>query len=268
MKYIYRSVTVLCVLVLFFSGKKYQKKSSMDIARGLKSAIVEYTNLEQKLIIKVAKKLENNGFPVDDLTRVHLKKRILNDKDYYAENEITFFVNPAVYKEGEFNWGIETITIDWEDTSVMRTPDGGIEFMVGNKTKPEDLVMNLYGMNDSYSYHPLLKDHDNITKEINNTLLINDLEEIKYFTSQGITGLIRNYLIVLAAYNENENLYEMVIKRIDRDLVDTKYFNKLFKQYRLKIDTNTSRIEVLNSFDPTFFPSPAANPVPPVKNKF
>ncbi|WP_109096951.1 hypothetical protein [Aquimarina sp. AU58] len=266
MKYIYKSAFVLCVIVLFFNGKKYQKKSSMDIVRGLKPAIAEFTDLEQKLVIKVAKKLKNNGFPVDDVTRVHLKKRMLYDKDYYAKNEITFFVNPGVYKENEFNWGIETITIDWEDPSVVRTPDGGIEFMVGNKIKPEDLVINLYGMNDSYSHHTLLKNHDSIIKRINNALLANTLEEIKHFTSQGIAGLLRNYLIVITAYNEKENVYEMAIRRIDHDLIDSKHYNKLLEQYRLKIDINTSRIEVLDSFDPTFFPTPAT--VPPIKKKF
>lgn len=266
MKHIYRSTIVLCVLVLFFSGKKHQKKSSMDILRGLKPAIAEFTSLEQKLVIKVVKKLENNGFPVDDLTRVHLKKRILNDKDYYAKNEITFFVNPGVYKEDEFNWEIETITINWEDPSVIRTPDGGIEFVVGHKIKLEDLVMNIYGMNDSYSYNTLLKDHDIIIKKINDALVTNDLERIKYFTSNGILELIRNYLIVITAHNENENVYEMAIRRIDHDLIDSKHFNELFEQYRLKIDLNTSRIEVLDSFDPTFFPSPAT--VSPIKNKF
>ncbi len=238
----------------------------MDIVRGLKPAIAEFTDLEQKLVIKVSEKLKKNGFPVDNVTRVHLKKRMLNDKDYYAKNEITFFVNLGVYKQNEFNWGIETITIDWEDPSVVKTPDGGIEFIVGNKIKPEDLVMNLYGINDSYSYHSLLKDHNSIIKEINNVLLANNLEEIKYFTSQEIAGLIKNYLIVLTAYNEKENVYEMAIKRIDHDLNDSKHFNKLFEQYRLKIDINTSKIEVLNSFDPTFFPTPST--MPPIKKKF
>lgn len=266
MKYIYKSAFVLCVLVLFFNGKKYQKSSSMDIVRGLKPAIAKFTSLEQKLIVKVAKKLENNGFPVDDLTRIHLKKRMLNDKGYYTKNEITFFVNPGVYKEDEFNWGIETITIDWEDPSVVRTPDGGIEFVVGNKVKPEDLVMSLYGMNDSYSYHTLLKDHDGIVKKINDILVTNDVEEIKNFASQGIVELIRNYLIVITAHNEN--VYEMAIRRIDHDLIDSNHFNELFEQYRLKIDINTSRIEVLDRFDPTFFPTPAPAPVPPIKKKF
>ncbi|EZH71742.1 hypothetical protein ATO12_06130 [Aquimarina atlantica] len=240
----------------------------MDIVRGLKPAIAEFTDLEQKLVIKVAKKLKNNGFPVNDVTRIHLKKRILNDTEYYTENEITFFINPGVYKEDEFNWGIETITIGWEDPSVIRTPDGGIEFIVGNKIKPEDLVMNLYGVNDSYSYHSLLKDHNSIIKEINNALLANNLEEIKHFTFQGIVGLLRNYLIVITAHNENKSLYEMAIRRVDHTLIDSKHFNKLFEQYRLKIDTNTSKIEVLDSFDPTLFPTPASDPMPPTKKKF
>ncbi|TGV02421.1 hypothetical protein EM932_10740 [Flavivirga rizhaonensis] len=75
----------------------------MNITRGLKPAITEFTSLEQKFIMKVAKKLENNGFPISQLTRVHLKKRIHNINDYYTYNEITFLINPAVYKQSEFN---------------------------------------------------------------------------------------------------------------------------------------------------------------------
>ncbi len=77
----------------------------MIITRGLKSAIAEFTSLEKKLAVKVAKKLEINGFPVSQLTRVHLKKRILNNKDYYSDNEITFFINLGIYKQDEFKWG-------------------------------------------------------------------------------------------------------------------------------------------------------------------
>ncbi|MDO5980661.1 hypothetical protein [Flavivirga spongiicola] len=238
----------------------------MTIVRGLKPSIAEFTSLEQELITKVAEKLENNGFPMNQLTRVHLKKRIINIKDYYSYNEITFFINPGVYKLDGFDWGIENIGINWEDPSVIRTPDGGIEFEVGRKVKYEDLIMTLYRLKDSYSYGTLLKNHNIILKKINDVLITNDLEDIKYFTSKGILELIKNYLIVLTAYNENNNLYEMTIRRIDYNLIDFKYFNELFMQYRLKINLETSRVEILNSFDPTFFPNPAA-PTPFSKKK-
>ncbi len=266
MKYRYISIIVLSVFTLFFSGKKHQKNSAMDIPRGLQSSISEFTNLEQKLILKVAKKLESNGFPINQLTRIHLKKRIDNTTDYYSDNEITFFVNPGIYKKDKFNWGIENIGIDWEDPSVIRTPDGGIEFEVGRKINPEDLIMNLYRLQDSYDYGTLLKDHNVILKKINKTIVSSTLEEIKYFTANGVAELIKNYLIVLT--QEQENIYEMTIRRMDNEFIDVKHFNTLFEQYRLKINLNTSRIEILDRFDPTFFPTPVAHPPTPIiKNK-
>lgn len=267
MKYMYRPFIVLCVFVLFFSGKNSSKNSSMNIIRGLKPAIAEFTSLEQKLIVKVAKRLENSGFPVSQLTRIHLKKRIINNYDYYAYNEITFFINPGVYKQGEFSWGIENIGVDWEDPAVIRTPDGGIEFEVGRKVKFEDLKMNLYRIQDAYSYGTLLKDHHIIIEKINEILLTSDLEKINYFTSQGLLELSKNYLMVLTADSENKNLYEMAIRRIDYNLIDFKHFNKLIEQYLLKINLNTSRIEILDSFDPTFFPTPVSGPIEPFPDR-
>ncbi len=260
MKYVFSSTIMFSIFILFFSGRKYQNQSSMTIIRGLKPAIVEFTDLEQKLIIKVAKKLENNSFPINQLTRVHLKKRILNDKYYYLYNEITFFINPGVYKQNEFNWGIENIGIEWEDPSITRTPDGGIEFEVGHKIKPEDLKMSLYRLQNSYTYGTLLKDHDLILNKINDVLITSNLEEIKDFTSKGIKELIKNYLIVLTVDKENKDLYEMTIRRMDYNLIDFKYYNKLIEQYRLKININTAKIEILDKFDPTFFPTPASIP--------
>ncbi len=142
----------------------------MIIIRGLEPNIANFTDLEQKLIVKVAKKLENNGFPINQLTSVNLKKRIINVTDYYAYNEITFYINPGVYKQGNFDWVAENIGIDWEDPSVIRTSDGGIEFEFGRKVKPEDLIMNLYRLKDSYSYNPLLENHNQILKKINDVL--------------------------------------------------------------------------------------------------
>ncbi len=267
MKYVFRSTVMFSIFILFFSGRKHQNQSSMTIIRRLKPAIVEFTDIEQKLIIKVAKKLKNNGFPIDQLTRVHLKKRIINSKDYYSYNEITFFINPGVYKQDKFNWGIENIGIEWEDPSIKRTSDGGIEFEVGRKIKPKDLKMSLYRLQNSYTYGTLLKDHDLILKKVNNILMASPLEEIKNFASKGILELVNNYLILLTANNENTDLYEMTIRRMDHDLIDSKYYNGLYKQYRLEINTNTSKVEILDKFDPTFFPTPSILPSKPFAKK-
>lgn len=236
----------------------------MTIERGLKPAIIQFTSLEQKIIVKVAEKLENNGFPVSQLTRVHLKKRIVDNKDYYSYNEITFCINPGVYKQDEFNWGIENIGVGWDDPAVTRTPDGGIEFEAGIEVKFEDLVMCLYRLNDTYSYGELLKNNDEILRRINDVLIINNSEDTKYFTTQGILELIKNYLIVITGDQENKEVFQMEIRRIDHNLIDFKHFNELFEQYHLKIDLTSATVEVLKSFDPTFFPNPVPNPPKPI----
>ncbi|MDO5986472.1 hypothetical protein Q4Q39_03545 [Flavivirga amylovorans] len=197
----------------------------MNIVRGLNPAISEYTVLEQDFITKIAKKLRNNGFPLDQLTSVRLKNRILSKKDYYTYNEITFLINPGAYKQGELNSVIANIGIGWEDPSVIRTPDGGIEFEVGRKIKYTDLVMHLYRLQNSYSHHILLKDHDIILEKINNLLLTSKIEDIKYFSSKGISELTKNYLISITACHEKRHVYNMVIQKMDHELIDSKYFN-------------------------------------------
>lgn len=260
-----KSIIILSIFIIFFSDKN-QKQQSMTINRGFESVITDFNDLEKKLIVKVAKKLESRGFPLNQLTRIHLKKRILHIKEYYSYNEITFLINPGIYKQEDFYWGVENIGVDWEDPHVVRTPDGGIEVEVDRKVKVEELIMNLYRLQDSYSYGALLKNHAILLKKINDILLTNDLQEIKYFTAEGIPELIKNYHIILTIDPKKNNSYEMVIRRLDNTIIDSKYFSSLFRQYHLKINIETSKMEILDSFDPTFFPSPAT--VEPIsKNK-
>ncbi len=259
-KYVSITTLVISTFIFFSSGNKSQKKPSMTLVRGLKPAISEFTLLEQQFITLVAEKLNNNGFPVDQLTRVHLKKRILTPTDYYAYNEITFFINPGVYRPNEFNWGIQNIGVGWDDSTLIKTPDGGFEFEIGHKPKQEDLTMTFYRLQDAYSYGKLLENHNQIIQRINDLFLTSNLEEIKPFTSQGIVELLSNYLMVITADNENKNVFEMTLRRIEHELINFDHYNTLYKQYTLRLNLNTSSIEILNSFDPTFFPSPATNP--------
>ncbi|TGV02420.1 hypothetical protein [Flavivirga rizhaonensis] len=127
--------------------------------------------------------------------------------------------------------------------------------------------MNLYRIQNSYSYSALLKNHNAIIEKINTILITSNLEKIKYFTSQGLFELSKNYLIVLTADNENKNLFEMTIRKLDNNLIDLKHFNDLFEQYRLRINTDTSSIKILDSFDPTFFPTPVSMPIEPFPKK-
>ncbi len=104
---------------------------------------------------------------------------------------------------------INKTNLSGEDPSVIRTPDGSIEF--GRKIKLENLVIKLYHIQDSYSYDTLLKDHNLILKKINDVLIINDLEEIKYFTvafPKNRTVYNSNLLISnFNCYYENKQIY-------------------------------------------------------------
>ncbi len=231
----------------------------MNITRGLKSAIINFTGLEQQLITKVAEKLEANGFPIHQLTRVHLKKRITDPDEYYTYNEIIFLINPGIYTADGFQWGIESIGVNWEDPFAIRTQEGGIESTIGNKVKPEMLEMVLSGLQDSYAYTTCLQNSTVVLNEINKILLSSDLHEIRYFALIGIPKLIKNYLIVLTTNKPNEGIYDMAIRRLNEPIIDSKYFSELFLQYRLRIHLKTFKIEVLDRFDPTLFPTPYAS---------
>ncbi|TYP73668.1 hypothetical protein BD809_105259 [Aquimarina intermedia] len=234
------------------------QKLSMKITRGLAPNIANFTDLEQKLIVDIAKKLRNNGYPLNQLTRVHLKNKIRNVKDYYAYNEITFLINPKIYKKGDVNLGIQNIGVDWEDPAVIRTADGGIEFQLGSAVQPEDLMMNLYRLEDSYASNTLSKEYYLILQNIHDVLITAGLKEIEPFASKGIPALIKNYHIALTADTKNNRVYEMSIRRLEEDLIDVEYFHKLYKQYQLKINLETSSVEIESSFDPTFFPTPVS----------
>lgn len=243
------------------------KNGSMDIVRGLDAAIVEFNSRERRLVVKVAKRLQKNGFPILQLTRVHVQKSILTDQDYYSDNEISFLINPGVYRQDQFNWGIERIGIGWEDPSVIKTPDGGMEFNVGHKPNPEDLVMNLYGLQDSSTYGALLEDHDVLIKELDKAIIGNPLAEIKDFTSRELFRLMRNYYLVITAVDEKHQVFEVATRRMDHDMIDSDHFHGVFEQYRLKIDLSAAEITIMHRFDPTFFPTPSCMPNRPCLNE-
>ncbi len=261
--------TILNILILCSCATNYQsnkveitsiKTTPMNITRGLEPAIAEFTDLEQKLVRKVAEKLKERGYPLQEVTRVHIKKEVLNIKDFYSENDITFFINPVIQKQGGFVSGLESIGVGWTDPSVIRTADGGMEFEIPSRTKPEELIMDLYAVSDFYLTPIIGK--NKIIQKIDNVFMINNLEEINYFVSKGLPELIKNYLIEIIEKEGEKNIYTVVLSRMNYDFVDLDYFHDLYKIYTLEVDLNTSKIKVLDSFDPTFFPSPAIMPSP------
>jgi hypothetical protein len=178
-------------------------------------------------------------------------------------------INPSIYPESKFNSSYNNIGIGWEDPSVIRLPDGGIEFELGRKVAYTDLEMFLYRMDDSYSHHPLLKDYDAIQEKINEVLINNTIKEESInntindwqnFTTKGLIELTKNYFISIMAYAERKDVYKLNISRLEHKEIDTSYFHELIEDVTLDIDLNTSTIKVTDHYYPNFFPTPAANP--------
>ena len=252
-------IMVFLISILSVSMTKYELPP-INMKRGLESSIADFNDLEQKLIRRVAEKLEENGYSVHQLTRIHLNKRIDDLKTYYSNNEVTFLINPGIYEQGIAVPRIQNISVGWEDASVIRHPDGGIEFVVGEIIKVEDLTMNLYGLIEHYASPPLIQHHDPIVQQLEDILIATDLEEIQAFASIGIMELIENYEVLFRKDRENDAIYYMSINRLDDKMIDSRYFSTLYRVYKLKINTHTRSIEILDSFDPTLFPTPVSQP--------
>ena len=266
-------MTVFLKSIIFFSiavlslGITTLKKQSMTITRGLEPNITHFGDLEQQFIIAIAKKLENNGYPLDQLTRIHLKKRITTIQDYYTYNEVTFIINPSIYLQGKSVSEIENIGVGWEDPNTKTYPDGSIEFEFGKKVDPDDLVMTLYRLNDSYNNYPLLENHNQILQQVNDVLIATDLEDIKFFASKGILELTQNNCISLYRDLKNEEVFILNIKGLEYIETNPNYLEKMNTVYELKINIETSKIELISSYDPTFFPTPAADIPKPIIKK-
>ena len=233
------------------------KQQLMMVKRGIESATVDFHNLEKKLIHAIADKLAENGFQLDQITKVHLKKRFKDSISYYSSNEIDFIINPGIYSAKKIpSPGIENIGVEWSDPQVVETPDGGIEFELGHKSKLNELKMDLFGLKESYSNAPLIENHASILEKINHVFLKCDLEEIASFTSKGIPELTRNYHILIIAEPKSNHSYKVIITKLREEIVDPDYFHELGQTYTLRVNLQTTDIHVLDRFDPTFFPTP------------
>ena len=286
-KYIMITLLFSSLLTLFSCGVLPKKEASMNIEKGLESAIATFSEKEQQYITFVAKKLESHGFPLDNLTRVDLQKPIKNVNEYYAYNEVTFYSNPAVYRKGEPYSASENVGLNWDSPTTVYNEDGSVEFQFGQKVNVEDLIPVFYRLNDSYSTVAAHKNYDDIVEKIDKVFLgfkeepVKTREErllelkkgqfessrprtklsrgqsIAVFTSQGIYELLYNYEISIVEDTQNTDLYELFISRLDYKRSDLEHYNELLDNCQLKIDVKHSTIEVLNCYDPTFFPTPA-----------
>lgn len=257
------SIAFIMILVtLCACGAEKKEDNAMHITKGLTPAISQYNALEQTLIKKVSEKLSANGYPLNELTRVYLKDRINNKREYYyAEHEIVFLINPAMYKSGGgYISPVESITVVWDDPSVVYTPDGGMEFQVGHKVDEKDLVLTLFRLQESYTFQKPLENQEVIFDKINEIFLACKSEEIKHLTSNGLPELLANHQIIITEDANKTDEYEVTIKRIGYGILDENHFNEVDTFYSFSVNLSTGSLTLLDKFYPGFFPTPASPP--------
>lgn len=234
----------------------------MMVSKGFEHSIAHFNSLEQQFILAVAKRLEHRNFPLHTVTHVYLKQPINSASSYYNSNEITFLINLPIYPNNSFYWSIENIGIGWEHPDTERHPDGSVTFTFGKKVDVDALEMVLYRLKDSYNY-PLQLQNNNVEtlKAIDIALKDTSLDAISLFAHKGLIELSKNYHIVFVQDKANSNIYEMHIKRLGKDIINTNHFHELYLQYKLRVNTISKHIDILKCFDTTFFPTPSSIPI-------
>jgi len=256
-----KSIVLLLFLLTIISTQVLsQQREIITFKQGLDAALEQYNSLEKSLIRRVAEKLAYNGFPIEKITRVQLKKSIDSDRAYYTNNEIIFIINPVIYKAGKYMSNVEAITLTWQDPSVIYHDDGSMEFEVGNHITAENLVLTLYGLKDVYADQVVLENQQVLLNKINTAFLSCECEDIKYITANGLIELSENHSIAIMESVANSNEYEVSIGRIGHGVFDDKHFNEVDSIYSIKVDLNKNSVVLLNKYYPSFFPTPAAMP--------
>ncbi len=268
---------ITLVLLIFILPISPLEAKNMEVVKGLAPAMAEFNESEKKLITQVAARLTENGFPIEEVTRIHLSNRMQNQRDYYADNKVVFIINPAVYKFSQNGNNIEEISVRWEDSTVVYNPDGSMEFIVGRKVSVDDLVLTLYGLQDQYLGNKPLGSPDTIINKISDVFILNRRSVIKAMPYEGlltdseradekiqkaishnIEEIIKNHLVVIHERNNNGE-YDITISRIATDVVKEQsdyQAGELDVVYQLKINLVTAEITLLNDYYPGFFPTP------------
>ena len=249
---------MLMLMTLCACGAEKKEDSTMHITKGLAPAISQYNALEQTLIKKVSEKLSANGYPLNELTRVYLKERINNKSEYYStKHEILFLINPAIYKSGTgYISPMESITVVWDDPSVVYTPDGGMEFEMGHKVDEKDLVLTLFRLQENYTFAAPLKNQEAVFDKINEIFLACESQEIKHLTSNGLPELLVNHQIIITEDANKTDEYKVTIKRIGDRILDEDHFNEADTFYLFSVNLNTGSLTLLDKFYPDFYPTP------------
>ena len=268
-------ITIITTIMLFSCGNQPKNESPMSnvITRGFEANIAKFSEKEQEYIWLFASKLEENGYPLEQITRVELKDAIENPAQFYTYNEVYFFINPSVHFKGDKTPGMQDIGLGWDDPSVVRNPDGSIEFEVGRKFEGKDFIPFFYRVNDSYQYSPLVKNHDEIVNRINLAFLaVKNLEtaspdsfskdkSVNEVISQGLFALLHNYHIEISVDKEKKDVFEVYISRFSWKKVNQDhYYHAIPNNILLEVNCEKPSIKILTQYDPTFFPSPAIPP--------
>jgi hypothetical protein len=252
-------IALIVIIITISAHATYgQEDASMNIVKGLAPAISQYNDLEQTLIKKVSERFGAKGYPIEELTRVYLKNRINNKSEYYGENAIVFIINPAFYKSGGYINPVESVTLRWEASTVTYTPDGGMEFEIGRKITEEDLVLTLYGVQDTYTFSAPLEDQETVFNKINEIFLACESDDIKHLTSNGLPELLVNHRVVIIENAERMNDYEVIISRIGSGVLDVSHFHEVDTQYSINVDLNKSSLALLDKFYPSLYPTPSS----------
>ena len=267
---------ITLVLLIFILPISPLEAKNMEVVKGLASAMAEFNESEKKLITQVAGRLAENGFPIEEVTRIHLSNRMQNQRDYYADNKVVFIINPAVYKFSQNGNYIEEISVRWEDSTVVYNPDGSMEFIVGRKVSVDDLVLILYGLQKQYIDSKPIAYPSNILNKINDVFSLNRCSAIKTTPYEGLLSesemadkkiqaaishnieeIIKNHLVIIHK-NENNDEYDITISSISSGIPEKQsdyQAGELDAVYQLKINLVTAEITLLNHYYPGF-PTP------------
>ncbi len=274
MKHIYITVMIVTCLTILSCGKQLEKYPSMSTAiqRGLEPTIIKFSKKEQEYISLFAKKLAQRGYPLDQITRVDLKKSIETTGQFYSYNEVNFYINPTVHYAGDIHQTMLNIGLSWDDPAVIYHEDGSMEFELGRKVNPVDLIPFFYRLDDSYENSALMENYDEIINKVDSVFLSSKEEttdssdrlaihnSVADITSKGIFELLHNYHIEIRVNKEKKNIFEVFITRFEWKNVNEEHYHGTQDNIHLEVDYESISIKVIDRYDPYFFPSPAMPP--------
>ena len=253
----------------------------MDVVKGLKPAIAAFNHSEKNLINQVAERVKENGFPLDAVTQVYLKKRINNQREYYADNTVVFRINPAVYKFSQQGATLAQIDTRWEDSTTVYHPDGSVDFFLNPKKDVDLLVLTLYGLQDNYNSERPIDAPSKIVSNINEVFSSKRITElntepkkrlfsekeidesiIQEAISRDIAEITQTHMVEIHETENNEEYYVVINPFMSNfsEIQSDYSTNKVDVCLRLKVNLVTREITLAEYFYPGFYETPISEP--------